>query len=109
MRRSGRHDHACSLQFDWIRSRVVEQADPVTEQHRHEVNVQLVQKALSDALLGDIRTHHGDVLVTGGRGRLRDGGCDAVSDERDRPLARYQVLGALWVTTNAGSPYGPDG
>src|SRR4029453_446072 len=77
-------DHPRALQVDRPDAEVVEQADATPEQHRHQVDVDLVQESRSDALLHDAGRAHPHVLVAGDRLGLREGAFQAVGDEPER-------------------------
>src|SRR6476620_11798945 len=88
-------DNLGALQLDRFRA-VVEQSDAVPEQDRHQIEVYLVEKSRSDALLHQVRTDYADVLVTCDRFRLRDSVFETVRNERERrsfvnPLLRNRM------------------
>src|SRR4051794_3928661 len=88
-------DHPGALQRDWLRG-LVEQPDAVPEEDRHQIEVYLVEKSRSDALLYQARTDHADIVVTGDRFRLRYRAFEAVRDECKRrsfvnPLLRNRM------------------
>ena len=63
---------------------MLEQSDTPSEQEGHQVDVYLVKKSGSDALLGDTSRAYGDVLVPRDRSCLLDGALDTTRDERER-------------------------
>src|SRR5919206_2901013 len=63
---------------------MLEQSDTVPEQDGRQVDVYLVKKSRSDALLRDAHGPNSDVLVARDHFRLLYGAFDAVRDERER-------------------------
>jgi hypothetical protein len=93
----------------------VEEPGAGTEQHRYQVQAQLVD----DSRVQEVPHDRGaagdaDLLVSGGSPRLPQRGVRTVGDERVGGAARF-TIGSLprWVTTNTGawyvgsSPHGP--
>jgi hypothetical protein len=77
-------DHPRALQVDRPGAEVIEQADAAPEQHRHQVEVELVQESRSEALLHDAGGAHADVLVPGDRSGLLQGAFESVGDKGER-------------------------
>src|SRR4051795_4850741 len=98
-------DHPGALQRDWLRG-LVEQPDAIPEEDRHQVEVYLVEKSRSDALLHQARTDHADIFVTGDRFRLRYRAFEAVRDECKRRSFVNHSCGTEWVRTKTGTPRG---
>ena len=74
-------DHLGAFQLTRLKAELLEQADALSEQHRHHIDLDFVQYAQANALLRDVRPTDADVLVPGDFFRLGDGALDAVGDE----------------------------
>ena len=77
-------DHPRAFESDGFGPQMLEQSDTPSEQDGHQVDVYLVKKSGSDALLGDTSRAYGDVLVPRDRSCLLDGALDTTRDERER-------------------------
>ena len=80
------------FQFDVLGPEVIKQADAGTEQHRHDVELDLVEQPGSKALLRDARTHQADVLVTCLRLCLLYGALYPVCDKGVRDLSLWHDI-----------------
>ena len=70
MRDTGRLDHPRDLQLDRLGAETLEQSDPVTDHHWHQVDLELVEEAGLQVLLDDVRAARDrDVLVASRRPR----------------------------------------
>src|SRR3954466_11159957 len=88
-------DHPGAFQLNRLGA-LVEQPDAIPKQDRHKIEVYLVKKSRSEALLHQVRTDHADVLFTRGRFRLRYSAFEAIRNERKRrpfvnPLLRDRM------------------
>jgi hypothetical protein len=81
---SRRLDDPGDFEVNWLRAKVVEQADSCAEQDRHQVDVDLVQKLGLEALLHGARGAYLDVLVTRRVLCLTNRALDPIGDERER-------------------------
>lgn len=96
-------DHPDGFKCCALGVEVLEQPDPVAEEHGDEVKLHLVDQSGLQALLDHVRaTHDQDVLPIGSRRRIVNGGLDPVQDEVERrpPLGK-----AVWLvlrSTNHG-------
>ena len=73
-----------SLQLYVFRPEVVEQPDPATEQHGHDVHVYLVQQPGLETLLNEARRANRDVLLARQLPGLFDRALYAIRDEGER-------------------------
>jgi hypothetical protein len=81
MDRFRRLDHAGGLELDVFADEVLEHPGAAPEEHRHEVDPDLIHQTRLDELPPDLgAAHHGDVLVPG-RLRLFERAFDAVRDK----------------------------
>ena len=63
-----RLDHPGCLELDVFAAEVLEHSGAAPEEHGHEVDPDLIHQPRLDELPADVgATHHGDVLVPGGR------------------------------------------
>src|SRR5215207_11694211 len=72
------------LEFDVLRPEMVEQPDPIPEQHRNQVYMYHVQEPCPQALLDDARRANRHVLLPGRRPGLFDRALYALRHESER-------------------------
>src|SRR5207248_3177871 len=92
------------LEVDGVGAEVVEQSDAVAEEDRDEVDLDRVEEARSQALLGQGRTDEADVLVSGYFFGLVDGALHAVGDEGVGALPLRDLFGWVVRDDEQGEP-----
>src|SRR5690606_35591868 len=90
--------HLRDVQFDHGRAVRLEQAATAAQQHRHNMDMQLVEQAPRQELLDQVgATAYPDMLLSGSRPRLRQRTVDSVRDEVKRCAALFDKRLALAV------------
>ena len=93
---------ACSLQLDVLRTEVVEQPGARAEQHRHELDLDLVDEPDVQELLADARAHQQHVTFAGGRLSVLERARERAVDEPERAARHRQVVPRLVGEHEAG-------
>ena len=87
---------------------MVEEPDSLSQQDRHQLDVQFVDEASVQALLGDVRAGHTNGLVARDRLGLRDRPFNAIGDEGEGGVVTRPAISRIKTTrvTNAIGTYG---
>jgi len=105
MRDGGGVEDPRRLQLQLPAAEVVEEPNAVTKNQRCHVDLQLVEQAGLEILLGELRSScDQDVSVTGGRSGLLERGFDAVGDEGEcGSSCMTSGSRAWWLRTKTGT------
>ena len=85
-------DHPGPLQFDVIGGEPVEHPDATAQQHRHQIDLDLIEQARGDHLLHGFTAHHLDGASAGGGPGRGDRLIDAAGDEGEASAGHHQCV-----------------
>ena len=84
-----------------------EEADTISDDEWHDVQLQLIDKPTREALPGNVRPAPDRHIAVGGRlFRRSDCSCNAVGDKDELDHAARYRRGTSWVITKCGTAYG---